>query len=60
MGHVRGRRLDRRERPLDMSPVVAALAAALSRHAVIIENDADTERSIFRARGRFFPRGPFP
>jgi spermidine synthase len=45
---------------LDMSPVVAALAAALGRHAVIIENDADPERSIFHARWALLSSRPFP
>ena len=45
---------------LDMAPVVAALAAALGRHAVIIENDADPERRIFHARWALLSSRPFP
>lgn len=45
---------------LDLAPVVAALAAALGRHAVVIENEPDEERTIFHARWALLSPRPFP
>jgi spermidine synthase len=45
---------------LDLDPVVAALAKALGKHALIIENGADLERRIFHARWALLSSRPFP
>ena len=45
---------------LDLAPVVSAVAEALGKHAVIVENGADLERRVFPARWALLSSRPFP
>jgi spermidine synthase len=45
---------------LDMAPVAAALANALGKRAVVVENGMDAERRIYHARWALLSSGPFP
>ena len=45
---------------LDMAPVVAALANALGKHAVIVQNGMDAGRRVFHSRWALLSSQPFP